>query len=93
MSLNRTLEAIPWFLAGFAVGGAATLLLTPHSGPDTRRLALEKGLEKAENLIGEERVEKGRQLYHRGGEIRDLARDTAEVARRARRIRRPLGDD
>ena len=92
MTVSDRLDALPWFLAGLSVGAVAGLLLAPRSGHEIRRLAVEKGLDKAESLIGEERVEKGRQLYQRGEEIRDLARDSVDVARRARRIKRPLGE-
>lgn len=87
------LAKVPWFIAGLGLGALTALLLAPRSGRETRHLIVEKGIDKAEDLIGEERVQRGRQIYRRGEEIRDLAKDTVDVARRARRVARPLESD
>jgi gas vesicle protein len=93
---SRRITEIQWFLGGLAVGGVATLLLAPGSGRDTRRRIVEKGLESAsataEGLIGEDRMERGRELYRRGEEIRGIVKDSLDIAKRAREVTRPLGD-
>ena len=88
---------IAWFVAGVSLGVVTGLLVAPRSGRETRRLVVDTGLDKAldtaEDLLGEENVDKGRRLFRRGEEIRDLARDTADVAKRARQATRPLVGD
>jgi gas vesicle protein len=90
---RNPLTMIPWFLTGVLTGTVAALLLAPRSGSDTRRRVVERGIDAAEGLIGEERVEQGRRTLRRGQEIRELARDAADVARRARRVIRPLDQE
>jgi gas vesicle protein len=93
---KRRITEIQWFLAGLAVGGVTTMLLAPRSGRQTRQRLVEKGLEgartTAEALLGEEQVERGRRLYERGEEIRNIVTDTVDIARRARQVTRPLND-
>lgn len=94
---SKRITEIEWFLAGLAFGGVATLLLVPSSGRQTRRHIVEKGLDgaraTAETLIGEDRVERGRQLYRRGEEIRGIVEDSIGIAKRARQAARPLDDE
>ena len=94
---SRRITEIEWFLAGLIVGGVTTLFLAPGSGRETRHRIVEKSLESArttaEGLIGEERIERGRQLYHRGEEIRGIVEDSIDIAKRARQVTRPLDDD
>lgn len=96
MPLKRITE-IQWFITGLAVGSLTTLLLTPHSGRQTRRRLVDGSFNRvrstAEGVLGEERVEQGRRIYQRGEEIRTIVEDTVDIARRARRITRPLEDN
>jgi len=90
MTNRERAEAFACFAAGIGLGAAAVLLTAPQSGSETRRLLLDKGVEGVTEVIGEERIEKGRQMYSRAGEVRDLARDAIDVAKRARQVMRPL---
>lgn len=90
MTNRERAEAFAYFAAGLGLGAAAVLLTAPQSGFETRRLLVEKGVEGVTEAIGEERIEKGRQLYSRAAEVRDLARDAVDVAKRARLAIRPL---
>ena len=87
---DDSLPRIGWFIAGFSLGTLTALLLAPQSGRETRHRIIEKSVDGAESLIGEDRIERGRQIYRRSEELRDLAKDTVDVARRARRVTRPL---
>jgi gas vesicle protein len=52
-------EFFAGFLVGALVGAAATFLLAPHSGEETRMLIRDKGIElkdRADELSGEARV-------------------------------------
>ncbi len=90
MTNRERAEAFAYFAAGIGLGAAVVLLTTPQSGSETRRLLVDKGIEGVTEVIGEERIEKGRQMYGRAGEVRDLARDAIDVAKRARLAMRPL---
>lgn len=91
---SRRITEIQWFLAGLVAGGVTTLLLAPGSGRETRQRIVERGVEgarrTAEGLIGEERIERGRELYRRGEEIRGIVEDSVDIAKRARQVTRPL---
>ncbi len=90
---NSDVSAIAWFGAGVACGTAVALLVAPHSGTRSRRILIEKGVEGLEQVIGEERVEKAQQIYERGRESAAVVHDSLEVAKRARNLKRPLGED
>ena len=92
MTNREKAEAFTYLAVGFGLGAAAVLITAPRSGSETRRLLIEKGKEGVTEVIGEERIEKGRQLYSRAGEVRDVARDAIEVAKRARQAMRPLAE-
>ena len=62
-----------WFLAGVTVGAAATLVLTPVSGAETRRFFHESGRDY---------FERGRELYEQGRHLADEAADMFEDGRR-----------
>ena len=89
----RTLESILSFTLGLACGAAVTLVLTPRSGEDSRRLLAEKGIEGLELVVGEENLEKAQAIYERGGEAVEVARDSFDLKQRTRRLSRPLGED
>jgi gas vesicle protein len=93
MTNNDYLASALFFTAGLCVGTAVVLLTAPRSGADTRRLIAEGAYKGAKRVVGEERIERGRRAVERAGEVRDLARDTFDVAKRARRVRRPLVED
>jgi gas vesicle protein len=93
MTNRERAEAFAYFAAGLGLGAAAVLMTTPRSGSETRRLLVEKGKEGVTDVIGEERIEKGRQVYDRAGEVRNLARDTADIVKRTRRVMRPLAEE
>jgi len=93
MTKRDKAEAFAYLAAGFGLGAAAVLLTAPDSGSETRRRLVEKGVVGITDLVGGERIEQGRQMYDRAAEVTDLARDTLDVAKRARRLTRPLGAD
>jgi len=86
MNLNR----IIWFLLGASAGAAAGLLMSPASGKKNVLWLGERGLEGAGRVIGEERVEKGRRVARRTAEVASVAKDSVDVVRRGKRLRRPL---
>ncbi len=90
---NSAFSAIAWFGAGVACGTAVALLVAPNSGSRSRRILIEKGVEGLEQVIGEERVEKAQQIYERGRESAAVVHDSIELAKRARILNRPLGED
>jgi gas vesicle protein len=74
-----------WFLAGVSIGAAATMILTPVSGAETRRLIGQKAGD-ARGFIrdsGREYYERGRELYEHG---RTLADEAAELFEEGRRL-------
>ena len=90
MSNRERAEAFICFAAGFGLGAAAVLITAPQSGSETRHLLARKSMEGVTQVIGEERIEQGRQMYDRAGEVRNLARDTIDIVQRVRRVTRPL---
>jgi gas vesicle protein len=73
-----------WFLAGVMVGAAATMMLTPVRGAETRRLITE-GATNARGFVqesGREYLEKGRELYEQGKQLADEAAEMFEDGRR-----------
>jgi gas vesicle protein len=74
-----------WFLAGVTMGAAATMVLTPVSGAETRRLIGTKAND-ARGFLEEssrEYLERGRELYEQG---RILADEAAEIFEEGRRL-------
>jgi len=73
-----------WFLAGVSLGAGATMILTPVSGAETRRLITEKADDAREFLeeSGREYLERGRELYEQGRTIADEAAEMFEEGRR-----------
>jgi gas vesicle protein len=74
-----------WFLAGVSIGVSATLMLTPVSGAETRRLIGAKANDARGFLrdSGREYYERGRELYEHG---RTLADEAAEIFEEGRRL-------
>ena len=73
-----------WFLAGVAAGTAATLILTPVSGAETRR-RITKGAGNARGFLehsGRHYLDKGRELYEQGCHLADEAAEMFEDGRR-----------
>jgi gas vesicle protein len=73
-----------WFLAGVTVGAAASLMLTPISGVETRR-AIGRGATTARGFLresGREYLDKGRELYEHGRQLADEAAEMFEDGRR-----------
>lgn len=89
MNLNR----IIWFLLGASTGAAVGLLMSPASGQENLLRLGERGLDGAGRVIGKERVEKGRRVARRGAEVASVAKDSVDVVRRGRRLRRSLEED
>ena len=74
-----------WFLAGVSLGTAATMMLTPVSGAETRRRIGERA-DDARGFLkesGREYFERGRELYEHG---RTLADEAAEMFEEGRRL-------
>jgi gas vesicle protein len=74
-----------WFFAGVGMGVTATMMLTPVSGAETRRLISEKASEAGGFLqqSGREYYERGRELYEQG---RSLADEAAEMFAEGRQL-------
>jgi gas vesicle protein len=74
-----------WLLTGAALGAAIALLYAPQSGEDTRRLLTKKARRGRAALadVGEEIMEKGRELYDQG---RRVAEEAGELVDRGRKI-------
>ena len=73
-----------WFMAGVATGAAVSLVLTPVSGAETRRL-ITKGAGNAKSFLeqsGREYLDKGRELYEQGCHLADEAAEMFEDGRR-----------
>jgi gas vesicle protein len=73
-----------WFMAGVATGAAASLMLTPVSGAETRRL-ITTGAGNARNFLeqsGRDYLDKGRELYEQGCHLADEAAEIFEDGRR-----------
>ncbi len=73
-----------WFMAGVATGAAASLMLAPVSGVETRRL-ITKGAGNARGFLqqsGRDYLDKGRELYEQGCHLADEAAEMFEDGRR-----------
>ena len=78
-------DKVVWFLTGAALGAAIALLYAPQSGEETRRYIGLRAREGKEALseLGEDWVEKSRELFDKG---RHAADEAAELFERGRRI-------
>ena len=77
-------RSLLWFLAGVSIGAAATMILTPVSGAETRRL-IGQTANDARGFLrdsGREYYERGRELYEHGRTIADEAAEIFEEGRR-----------
>jgi gas vesicle protein len=81
---DRT-DRLVWLLAGAAIGATIALLYAPQSGRDTRRLIGKKAKKGREAIadVGQDLVEKSRDLYEKGRRVAD---DAAELFERGRRL-------
>jgi gas vesicle protein len=74
--------ALPIFLAGLGTGIALTALLVPNSGAKTRRLIGRK-VEEGEDWMKAKASEAQDYVSSRGAELRDRAKEVAEVMGRS----------
>ena len=75
---------VVWFLTGAALGAAIALLYAPQSGEDTRRLLTKKARRSRAALadVGEDIMDKGRELYDQGRRVAEEAGDLFDRGRR-----------
>ena len=75
---------VVWFLTGAALGAAIALLYAPQSGEDTRRYLTRKARHGREALtdVGDDLMDKGRELFEQGRKVADEAADLFDRGRR-----------
>lgn len=90
MANNNGTANLAWFLTGIALGAAATLILAPQTGEETREYLRGKASVGGERLrsAGQEALERGRELYDRGKELADDAVSALETGQKtAKKVR------